>query len=234
LPRFAADGARLAYETYGVGAPVVLLHGFTSLGSTWRRNGWTDALVAAGFRAVTLDFPAHGASDAPAEDDAYTTPRLAAAVVALLDELALERAALVGFSMGGGVALQVALDAPQRVSRVVVGGVGDAALHELDPDVLAANERIRRNAELAGNDFDALRPYLRHGCWPGGLAALHPLQLPVLLVVAGHDEYMRPTGELVQRLEPTRVLEAPDRGHHDVLLDEDVRRAVVDFLRESG
>ena len=85
MPRYAADGCELNYETYGSGPPVVLLHGFTSLGSSWVRRGWIDAL--AGFRAVTLDLPGHGESD-PVEDT--STPRLASLVVALLDELDLE------------------------------------------------------------------------------------------------------------------------------------------------
>ena len=62
MPQFAADGCTLHYETYGGGEPVVLLHGFTSLGSNWLRHGWIDAL--AGFRVITLDLPAHGESDA--------------------------------------------------------------------------------------------------------------------------------------------------------------------------
>lgn len=79
MPQFAVDGRALHYETYGEGAAVVLLHGFTSLGSSWLGHGWIEAL--AGFRTVTLDL-----------------------LVALLDEVGAERAGVVGFSFGGGVA----------------------------------------------------------------------------------------------------------------------------------
>jgi pimeloyl-ACP methyl ester carboxylesterase len=89
-------------------------------------------------------------------------------VVALLDHLGIPRAALVGFSMGGEVALRVALEQPDRVANVVVGGVGDSA-------------------ELAGNDPSALLPYLRHGGWPGGVDDTAPIQTPVLLVLAAND-----------------------------------------------
>jgi pimeloyl-ACP methyl ester carboxylesterase len=231
LPRFAADGLELAYETYGDGEPVVLLHGFTSVGSTWVHNGWVDALVAAGLRAVTLDFPGHGASDAPRDDDQCAPLRLAHDVVELLDHLDVSRALLVGFSMGAGVALQVDRT---RVAALVVGGIGDAALHEMAPDVLTASERVRRNAALAGNDFDVLRAYLRGGRWPGGLVDISHVRVPTLLFAAERDEYMRGHSTLVELLRPTRVLDVPGRGHHDVLLDEAVRREAVEFLRESA
>ena len=222
MPRYAADGCELHYETYGSGPTVVLLHGFTSLGSSWVRHGWIDAL--AGFRAVTLDLPGHGESD-PVEDT--STPRLASLVVALLDELDLERAALVGFSFGGGVALQAALDAPRRVARLVVGGVGDPALH---PVGVGFDERLRRHAAGSGNDVVALLRYLRDGRWPGSPTGLRPLAMPALVILAEADEYMSPADELVARLRPSDVLLLPDRGHDQIVPAIDVQRAVAEFL----
>jgi pimeloyl-ACP methyl ester carboxylesterase len=224
LPQFAVDGRALHYETYGEGAAVVLLHGFTSLGSTWLRHGWIETLAE--FRTVTLDLPAHGGSVAVVDT---STPYLATLVVALLDEVGVERAGVVGFSLGGGVALQVALDAPQRVARLVVGGVGDAAIH---PAEVAFDERMRRNAEAAGNDVQALLPYLRHGRWPGSPTRVRRLPVPALVIVAEADEYMSPAEELLARLQPSKVLRLPDCGHHQVLPNDDVKRAVAEFLGE--
>jgi pimeloyl-ACP methyl ester carboxylesterase len=224
LPQFAADGCTLHYETSGSGEPVVLLHGFTSLGSSWLRHGWIDAL--AGFRVITLDLPAHGESEA-IEDT--STPHLASLVVALLDEVGVERAAVVGFSFGGGVALQVAADAPDHVTRLVVGGVGDAALQPAD---VRAIERMRRDAELAGSDLEPLMPYLRDGWWPGSPVGLRPLPMPALVILAEADEYMWPAEELLRRLRPTNVLRLPDRGHHQVVPNDDVKEAVAEFLAE--
>jgi pimeloyl-ACP methyl ester carboxylesterase len=240
------DGLTLHYESRGAGQPVVLLHGFTSSAASWERLSWIDLLARSSCEAVALDFRSHGRSDRVYESSACTTSRLASDVLALLDHLELERASLFGFSMGGGVAVRLALDQPGRVAKLVLGGMGDSALNELhDPreigelvsafssptESTSANAaRIRRNAEAAGNDLRALLPFLRQGGWPGGLAHVTPLDVPSLLVIAEADEYMGPTGALVDRLAPTRTLVVEGRGHHDVLADETVKSAVVAFL----
>jgi pimeloyl-ACP methyl ester carboxylesterase len=179
---------------------------------------------ASTFRAITLDLPAHGESD-PIEDT--STRNLASLVVDLLDELGLQSAAVVGFSFGGGIALQLALDAPERVTKLVVGGVGDPALH---PAQVVLDERMRGNAERAGNNAEALLPYLRRGGWPGSPTGLHPLPMPALVILAEADEYMWPADELLEQLQPSAVLRLPDHGHYQVMPSDDVKRTAAHFL----
>src|SRR5919201_5079020 len=134
MPAFRVNGLTLHYDVRGRGHPVVLLHGFTSRGSSWERHGWVDLLVQAGLRPIAPDARSHGRSDRVFDPAACTTEVLAADVVALLDELEIPRAAVVGFSMGGGVALRLAMDWPARVTRLAVAGVGDHAINDLhDP-----------------------------------------------------------------------------------------------------
>src|SRR6266545_1406140 len=184
MPALNVDGLTLHYDVRGSGAPVVLLHGFTSsLAGNWGRRGWIDFLADGGYRVVGLDFPSHGESERVYDASRVTTEKLAADVVALLDHLDIDRADLFGFSMGGGVALRLAMDHADRVGRVVVSGVGDAALSRLhDPRQIAeiraafeagspgeiaspAAQAIRRSAETGGNDLKALAPFLRNGGW---------------------------------------------------------------------
>jgi 3-oxoadipate enol-lactonase len=85
----------------------------------WARQA--PALVAAGHRVIACDLPGHGLADRPAHvDSAYTTADLAASLLGVLDEAGVSRSVLVGFSLGGGVALQVALDRPERVSALAL------------------------------------------------------------------------------------------------------------------
>lgn len=178
MPIFIRDGVRLAYEVRGTGDPVVLLHGFTSLGSTWERNGLVQLLVDHDLQIVTPDARSHGSSDAVFTPAMCTTTVLADDVRALLDHLAMDAAAIVGFSMGGAVALRVALDTPARVTRLVIAGVGDAAINALhNPEEVRAladafsgerkpengsnAARILRNAEGAGNNPAALLPLVQ-------------------------------------------------------------------------
>ena len=248
MSTFDVNGLTLHYTARGSGQPVVLLHGFTSRGSTWERHGWVDLLVDAGLCAIAPDARSHGRSDRVSDPGACTTEALAADVVALLDHLEIPQASLFGFSMGGGIALQVAMGWPSRVTRVAVAGVGDAAINELH-DAAAIAElatvfaadiadlpagtsavRMRRNAELAGNDPRALLPFLQQGGWPGGLRELSLVHAPTLVTLADGDEYMAEADELLARLAPTKVVRLSGGGHYEVLQDESVKREVAAFL----
>jgi pimeloyl-ACP methyl ester carboxylesterase len=105
---------RLCTLEAGTGDPVVAIHG---LGATKASLLPTVAALADRFRVIALDLPGFGDSDKPL-GASYDARFFARAVIALLDELGLERAHLVGNSLGGRVALEVALHAPDRVGRL--------------------------------------------------------------------------------------------------------------------
>lgn len=105
----------IAWERRGSGAPVVLIHG---LG--YARWGWepiADALTER-FEVVLLDNRGIGASDAP--PGPYTVADMASDVIGVLDAAGLERAHVVGTSLGGMIAQELALTAPERVDRLVL------------------------------------------------------------------------------------------------------------------
>ncbi|MCU0512103.1 MAG: alpha/beta hydrolase [Anaerolineae bacterium] len=130
--RFAdVNGASIYYIARGNpdDPAVILIHGFGGSTFTWRDN--MDALAAAGLYVVALDLPPFGLSDKSPTLD-YTRAGMAETVVGLMDVLAIERASIVGHSMGGGVTACVAVRHPERVERLVfvAGGVFDPALRE--------------------------------------------------------------------------------------------------------
>jgi pimeloyl-ACP methyl ester carboxylesterase len=245
--RFRSQALELHYEDTGDGAPVVLLHGFTSsFAGTWKRSGWVDALTASGRRAVGLDFPGHGESEAVPDPARVSLASLAQDVVALLDHLRLGEVDLVGLSMGAGVALRLAMVQPARVRRLVVAGIGDAAVNDLHDaeqvariaaafasgpgataDPVAA--RIHRNAEHAGNDPRGLLPYLQGDGWPGGLDELLPVRAPVLLFVAENDQYMVTSDAIRRWLAHAEVVSVPG-DHHALALDEELLARAIHFL----
>jgi len=116
--RFVAIGAhRLRVIEVGTGEPVLLVHGLADSAYTWHRN--LPALAAAGFRAVAYDHPGCGQSTLPA-GFRFGVDKLSRLAVGLLDALGIERAHLVGSSMGGGIGLQLAVHRPERLRRVVL------------------------------------------------------------------------------------------------------------------
>ena len=191
MPALEVDGVRVHYEDAGDGEPIVLLHGFTSsYVENWVETGWVRRLLDEGFRVVGMDVRGHGRSTKLYAPAGYETSALAGDVVALLDRLCIDRAHAVGFSMGAGIALQLAMEHPARVGAVVVAGIGDKAIRGLhDAEEISQIERglkegaentgtddlarrIRRNAERAGNDTAALAAFFERGGWPRDLTSI--------------------------------------------------------------
>lgn len=115
--RYAAiEGMQVHYRDEGSGPPVVLLHGTFSSLHTW--DGWV-ARLAGHRRVIRLDMPGFGLTG-PAPDRDYRAERLARVVVALMDRLEIDRADLAGSSLGGRVALTVALAHPARVRKLIL------------------------------------------------------------------------------------------------------------------
>jgi pimeloyl-ACP methyl ester carboxylesterase len=128
------------------GPAVLLLHGFGGSTFSWRLN--MDALAEAGYRVVAFDRPPFGLSDKRLGVD-YSTAAYAELTAQLMDALAIESAALVGHSAGGGVIAQFAVDFPERVAALVY--VAAAVPIEVDTD-LSAQAESTPDAEETENE----------------------------------------------------------------------------------
>jgi 3-oxoadipate enol-lactonase len=113
---FQSGRRHLHYQDVGAGQPILLIHGFTNYGLSWAPQ--LAALVHSGYRVILPDLHGHGASS-PATA-LCTVSELAADMVGLLDHLGAGPVALCGLSLGGMVALQMALDQPDRVAGIIV------------------------------------------------------------------------------------------------------------------
>lgn len=133
---------RLHAEVRGEGPPVLVLHGFT--GSTRAMEGVAEGLAGAGHRAIGVDLPGHGRSPVPEDPAAYTLEATCDALEATLNSLEVGAAHVLGYSLGGRVALGLAALRPERVrSAVLVGATAGIA----DPEARAA--RVRADEALA-------------------------------------------------------------------------------------
>lgn len=122
-----AGSLHLHADGDGDGPPLVLLHGFTGAASSWA------PLRAAlrGFRTIAIELPGHGRSDAPHDPGSYALPSVADLIACVLDAHALDRVAMLGYSMGGRTALHFAVRHPARLSALVLesasAGIADEA-----------------------------------------------------------------------------------------------------------
>lgn len=114
--RIDVKGTHLNVAVTGEGPALLLQHGFTGSGATWEPflDTWQ------GFTAIAVDLPGHGASGYPADPARYRMESCVEDLVALMDRLGVERTAALGYSMGGRVALHLALAAPHRLWALVL------------------------------------------------------------------------------------------------------------------
>ena len=119
MPVLSIDGIDLYYELHGSGDPVVLIHGLGSSVRDWEYQ--LDAFASA-YRVLVYDVRGHGRSAKP--PGPYSVPLFARDLGGLLRALDIQRAHLVGISMGGMIALQLAADSPGQVRTLVVTNTG--------------------------------------------------------------------------------------------------------------
>ncbi|MFI5282390.1 MAG: alpha/beta fold hydrolase [Candidatus Dormibacterales bacterium] len=242
---FDSDGVRLHYEVHGAqdGPPVVLVHGFaSSYRLNWVGTRWQETLTSAGFRVVGLDCRGHGHSDKPHDPTAYSLEILAADVSRLLDQLKLAKASYVGYSMGARIGLRFLIDAPNRVDRAVLGGIGTAnaiegadavadALVKGEPaDDGVARTFYRFAAASPSNDLLALAACFRGIHGEESPSRLAGIRTPTLIVIGDRDEIAGSGADLTEMIPTARLLTIPGRDHLGAVPAREFKRAAVEFL----
>jgi non-heme chloroperoxidase len=237
---------RIHVERHPGADPVLLVHGFATTGAlTWESTGWVAALAEAGRGAIVPDLRGHGGSDAPHDPDAYSPRLLAEDLEGVLDEQGVDRVDVIGYSMGSWVALALADLAPDRIRRLVVGGVGtveqfgywgvsavQAALRG-DGEALASDSPLAplltSMRQAPGVDREALAACAQ------GMAA-HPLPLsspvPTMLVVGDADPVTAGADEAA-RLLGAELVVLPRRNHVTTLSARAFKQAALPFLGAS-
>jgi pimeloyl-ACP methyl ester carboxylesterase len=129
MQSFSSDGVRIAFidvpASKGPGDPVLLIHGFASTHAVnWVNTLWTKTLAGAGYRVIALDNRGHGQSDKLYDPAAYHSSIMAEDARRLFDHLGLERADVMGYSMGARITAFLALQHPGRVRSIMLGGIG--------------------------------------------------------------------------------------------------------------
>jgi pimeloyl-ACP methyl ester carboxylesterase len=232
-------GARIFYALYGKGDPVVLLHG--GLGNSDHFAFQMPALVDK-FQVIAIDSRAQGRSTMGTA--AITYDQMATDVIAVLDKLEIKRAAVVGWSDGGEVALKLAIGFPDRVDRLVVFGANfDASGSKPRGNVTrtfaaysarcrADHARLSRTGMSYNALIEALLPLWRN---PTGITRdqLRAIQAPVMMADGDHDEVIvLDQIEEMARLIPNAQLKVFEDASHFALWQDprSFNSAVVEFL----
>jgi len=198
----SVNGLDMYYEVHGTGRPLVLLHG--ALSTTSVDFGAVLPSLAKTRQVIAVEQQAHGhTADI---DRPLTTKAMAADTVALLRQLGIEQADLFGYSMGAGIALQIALEHPDLVRKLAVASAA-YTLDGLHPGLLEGLEQLTPEA-LAGTPFE--QAYAREAPkpedWPTLVAkvkvlnsqirewpadAIRSIAAPTLIII-GDSDIVRP------------------------------------------
>ena len=141
-------------------APVVLLHGGGPGASAWSNFGRTLPVFAERFDTIAVDQPGYGRSATGPITGHYFT-HAADALLAVLDELGIERADLVGNSLGGGTAVRFALRHPRRAGRLLLMGPGGLSLNLFAPDPTEGVKRLMAFGAPPGPTREKMAAFLR-------------------------------------------------------------------------
>ena len=250
MQRFSHDGVDIAFFDEGKGDPVVLVHGFASTAQVnWVYPGWTATLTRAGRRVIALDNRGHGGSSKLYDPAAYHSALMAEDVRALLDHLGLGRADVMGYSMGARITAFFALAHPQRVRRVVLGGLG---LHLVDgvglpvsiaealeaPSLADVHDPVGRTfrafAEQTKSDLKALAACIRGSRQTLTRDQVAAIPAPVLVAVGSKDTVAGSAHELAALLPAGRALDIPGRDHMLAVGDKVFKEGVLRFLADSA
>lgn len=246
MQKFSSDGVEIAYIDEGEGIPVLLIHGFASnVATNWIDTGWVTTLTKAGYRVIAYDNRGHGQSAKLYDLEAYGAQIMAEDARRLLDHLGIDRAHVVGYSMGARIAAFLAIAHQARVRSLVFGGLGlnmvrgvagtGPVAHALEAasidEVTNATARtFRAFAEQTKSDLKALAACIRSSRARITPEALSTLTCPVLVVVGERDVIGGSPSGLAELIPGARAVQLPGRDHMKAVGDKDFKQAVLDFF----
>jgi pimeloyl-ACP methyl ester carboxylesterase len=246
MPSFHNGAVEIAYLDEGEGDPIVLVHGFASSKNVnWVYPGWISDLKQDGRRVIALDNRGHGESAKLYDSEEYDIAVMATDVVALLDHLAIERADLMGYSLGSRITAVLARSQPRRLRSAILGGIGIGLIEGGGPgeNVAAALEAasledvadpvgrtFRAFADQTGSDRRALAACLRGSRRLMKAEEAAAIGVPVLIAVGTRDEIAGSAAALGKIIPGSEVLDIPNRDHMRAVGDKVYKAGVTDFL----
>ncbi len=249
MATFNSGGFGIAYDDVpgDKGRPMILVHGFTSnRNEGWRRLGWYGAFERQRIRCVALDNRGHGESAKPHDPAAYSRDAMSNDILALMDQLGIERAHIMGYSMGSRLAIAAALKAPKRFATLTIGGVGDKlfedrhilgnpmaeAMEATDPESIKEPmlKSFRQFADEQGEDRLALAALTRNRDPQLTREELGKLEVPVLVVAGARDELAGDAEALARVFPDGRAVTLPGCDHFSAIPHALYKATVFDFL----
>jgi pimeloyl-ACP methyl ester carboxylesterase len=246
MPSFHNGAVEIAYLDEGEGDPILLVHGFASTKNVnWVYPTWVSELKKNGRRVIALDNRGHGDSSKLYDPSEYEIATMAGDVIALMDHLRIERADIMGYSLGSRMTAVLARKEPARLRSAIFGGIGIGLIEGGGPgeNVAAALEAasLEEVTDPVGRTFRAFADQTRSdrralaACLRGSRRLMTReeaagITVPVLIAVGTADEIAGSAQALGKIVPGSQVLDIPNRDHMRAVGDKVYKAGVVDFL----
>ncbi len=230
---------QMYYALYGAGEPLILLHGGLGHSDVW---GYQIPALAAHFKVIAADSRGHGRSTRSAQPYSYAL--MASDVVALMDHLKIDKASILGWSDGGIIGLDIAINHPERLNKLFAFGA-NTNVAGLRPDI-ADSAVFNEYIEVAGQDYARLSTtpteYDAFVKQIGEMWATQPdykpeqlakISVPVAIADGEHDEAIRQEHdvEMANAIPGAKLVILPGVSHFAFLQKpEEFNKAVLDFM----
>jgi pimeloyl-ACP methyl ester carboxylesterase len=246
MPSFHHGPVEIAYIDEGEGDPVVLVHGFASTKNVnWIYPSWVSTLTKDGRRVIALDNRGHGESTKLYDSAQYSIGTMASDVLALMDHLRVERADMMGYSMGGRITAFIARHNPERQRCAILAGIGMGLIEGGGPGETVARaleaeslddvtdprgRTFRAFADQTHSDRKALAACLRGSRQLLTTQDAAAISVPVLIAVGTRDDVAGSAQRLGEIIKGAQVLDIPDRDHMRAVGDKVYKDGVLEFL----
>src|ERR1700726_2367247 len=246
MPSFHNGAVEIAYLDEGEGDPIVLVHGFASTKNVnWVYPTWVSELKKDGRRVIAFDNRGHGDSSKLYDPEAYEVATMAGDITALMDHLNIERADIMGFSLGSRMTAMLALSRPERLRSAIFGGIGigliegggpgENVAEALEADSLddvtdPVGRTFRAFADQTRSDHRALAACLRGSRRLMSREEAAGITVPVLIAVGTSDEIAGSAQALGKIIQGAKLLDIPNRDHMRAVGDKVYKTGVLDFL----
>jgi len=254
-----SDGTMIHYTDEGKGTPVILIHGFAvNIDLNWRKTGVIDYLKK-DFRVISIDLRGHGLSEKPHSPNEYGI-KMAKDIINIMNNLKIEKAHIVGYSLGGFIAIKLATLYPERMLTLSPLGSGWEKPEEshffLSIDKMIKKLETNSGVEPISTHLDkeGRKTGILHAIWVktltrffndpqaliGVLKGLSELQvqeeeirkisLPICLIIGEKDPLRKGAENLKNTLPCSQLIIIPHKDHVTAPISQQFKEKLKDFL----
>jgi pimeloyl-ACP methyl ester carboxylesterase len=251
---FTHEGISICYEVYGEGKPILLLHGAAvDFNYNFIQTGWVDTLTKNGYQVIGLNYRGYGHSDKSNDPAFYGTTNLSNDAINLLLHLNLKDVALMGYSMGTLIALELLHKHPDFFSKAILIATGDGLMGQ--PPFIFANIVPGLAKLFAYETFPSHLPTHISTYWTffkalkldkeamiafslANYAPLSPeevstIETPILIISGEKDVVLGQGSHVSEKLATGEYLEITDADHFTLATNKNAHEATVAFLERN-